>query len=118
MASTVPGARQPQIKVAIFDIDDTLYDCLHQRVEVAHRHAAEAIVRAGLKASVDTVLAVRMKAFAIDPQLKHVDAEVVKAFSVAEGSSMMRAAREAYFACPVGELSLFPGTLPTLRELK
>jgi FMN phosphatase YigB (HAD superfamily) len=110
------------IHVALFDLDDTLYDCLHQRVEMSHRHAAEAahelMVAAGLHTSVDAILAVRMRAFRQNPQLKHIDATVAREFGIAEAETISRAARQAYFSSPVGKLTLFPGALPVLRTLK
>jgi FMN phosphatase YigB (HAD superfamily) len=107
----------PLIRCVIFDLDDTLYDCFRQRVRVAHRHAARAMVRAGLKAGVEAVYRARMRAFRQDPVLRHIDAEVCRCFQAADPEAVSHAAREAYFHCPVGKLSLFPGTLPLLRHL-
>lgn len=116
----MPGKpkRNPPITVAIFDLDDTLYDCLRQRVMAAHRHAARAMVRAGVRATVDQVFRARMKAFRTDPHLRHIDAEICRRFGVADRPRMMHLAREAYFACPVGKLTLFRGTRRVLRELQ
>jgi putative hydrolase of the HAD superfamily len=108
----------PPITVAIFDLDDTLYDCLRQRVMAAHRHAAKVMVRAGVKATVDQVFRARMKAFRTDPHLRHIDAEICRRFGVAERTRMMHLAREAYFSCPVGKLTLFRGTRRVLRDLQ
>jgi putative hydrolase of the HAD superfamily len=110
-------AEEPPITVAIFDLDDTLYDCFRQRVVAAHRHAARAMVRAGVKASVEQVLRARMKAFRTDPHLHHIDGEICRRFGVRDRRRMMRLAREAYFSCPVGKLALFRGTRRVLREL-
>lgn len=49
--------------------------------------------------------------------LRHIDAEVSRHFRAENPEAISRAAREAYFNCPVGELKLFPGTLPLLRFL-
>lgn len=108
----------PPITVAIFDLDDTLYDCLRQRVMAAHRHAARAMVRAGVKATVDQVFRARMKAFRTDPHLRHIDSEICRRFAVADRPRIMHLAREAYFSCPVGKLTLFRGTRRVLRELQ
>jgi FMN phosphatase YigB (HAD superfamily) len=105
------------IRCVIFDLDDTLYDCFRQRVRVAHRHAAKAMVQAGLKAGVEAVYRARMRAFRNDPVLRHIDGEVCRHFQAADPEAISHAAREAYFNCPVGELRLFPGTLPLLRHL-
>lgn len=101
----------------IFDLDDTLYDCLGQRVRAAHRHAAEAAVLAGLKADVKDVYRIRMDAFREDPMLRYIDAEVARHFGVENPVVISDAAREAYFNCPVGKLKLFSGSLPLLRFL-
>ncbi len=110
--------RKPFIRCVIFDLDDTLYDCMGQRVRPAHRHAAQAMVDAGLKASVDAVYRTRMRAFHKDPMLLHIDAEVCRQFHADNPEKITAAARDAYFHCPVGKLTLFPGTRPLLRILK
>jgi FMN phosphatase YigB (HAD superfamily) len=107
----------PLIRCVIFDLDDTLYDCLGQRVRPAHRHAAEAMVKAGLKADVDAVFRARMRAFRQDPMLHHIDAAVCRQFQAEDPETISRAARDAYFTCPVGNLKLFRGTRPLLRFL-
>jgi len=108
---------RPLIRCVIFDLDDTLYDCLGQRVRPAHRHAAEAMVKARLKASVDTIYRARMQAFRQDPTLRHIDAEVCRRFHADDPEAISAAARDAYFHCPVGKLKLFAGSLPLLRFL-
>ena len=107
----------PLIRCVIFDHDDTLYDCMGQRVRPAHRHAAKAVVKAGLKASVEAVYRTRMKAFRVDPILMHIDAEVARKFHAANPEVLSKIARDAYFNCPVGKLRLFSGTLPLLNML-
>ena len=101
----------------IFDLDDTLYDCFSQRVRVAHRHAAQAMVEAGLNANAEAVYRARMRAFRQDLMLRHIDAEVSRHFRAENPEVISRAAREAYFNCPVGKLRLFPGSMPLLRFL-
>jgi putative hydrolase of the HAD superfamily len=107
----------PKIRCVILDLDDTLYDCLGQRVRVAHRHAAEAMVNAGLNAKAEAVYRVRMRAFRQDPMLRYIDSEVARYFGVENSEALSTVAREAYFNCPVGKLKLFPGSLPLLRFL-
>ena len=108
----------PLIRCVIFDLDDTLYDCLGQRVRPSHRHAAEAMVAAGLRGSVDAVYHARLRAFHVDPMLRHIDAEVIKRFGAEDPEAVSRAAHDAYFSCPVGKLTLFRGTLPLIHFLK
>jgi FMN phosphatase YigB (HAD superfamily) len=112
-----PSRRKPLIRCVIFDLDDTLYDCFGQRVRVTHRYAAQAMVRAGLNASVEAVYRARMKAFRRDPMLRHIDAEVSSQFNAGDPEGISRAARDAYFNCPVDKLTLFRGTKPLLRFL-
>ena len=112
-----PGAARPLIRCVIFDLDDTLYDCLGQRVRECHRHAAEAMVKAGLHGDVEAVYRARMRAFRRDPMLRYIDSEVARYFGAKNPDAVMAAARDAYFNCPVGKLKLFPGSLPLLRWL-
>src|SRR5438270_7197644 len=63
---------RPLIRCVIFDLDDTLYDCFGQRMRVTHRHAAQAMVEAGLNATADAVYRARMRAFRPDPMLRHI----------------------------------------------
>jgi FMN phosphatase YigB (HAD superfamily) len=109
---------KPLIRCVIFDLDDTLYDCFGQRVRAAHHHAAQAMVEAGLQATADAVYRARMRAFRQDPMLRHIDPEVTRQFHAAHPDAVIAAAREAYFNCPVGKLTLFRGSLPLLRFLK
>jgi putative hydrolase of the HAD superfamily len=113
-----PAKKRPLIRCVIFDLDDTLYDCLGQRVRPAHRHAAEAMIAAGLKGSLEDVYRARLRAFHVDPMLRHIDAEVIRHFGAADPAAVSRAAHDAYFNCPVGKLTLFRGTLPLLHFLK
>jgi FMN phosphatase YigB (HAD superfamily) len=112
-----PAGKRPLIRCVIFDLDDTLYDCLGQRVRPAHRHAAAAMITAGLKGSVDKVYQARLRAFHTDPMLRHIDAEVIRHFGAEDPEAVSRAAHDAYFNCPVGKLTLFRGTLPLLNYL-
>jgi FMN phosphatase YigB (HAD superfamily) len=114
------AAIRPLITTVIFDLDDTLYDCFGQRVRAAHFAAAQAMASAGLGASPEEIFRVRMQAFENDPQLKHIDEQVVEHFGApaAEREKLVRAARHAFFTLPVDKLTLFPGTLPVLRALK
>ncbi len=110
------GSR-PLISTVIFDLDDTLYDCFKQRVQIAHRHAAAAMVEAGLPASVEQVFKLRMAAYKKDPQLHTIAAEVFKKYPVGNAAQIEMRARAAYFQAPVGKLTLFPSTPRVLRAL-
>lgn len=116
-ALRVRRIEKPLIRCVIFDLDDTLYDCFGQRMRVAHRHAAQAMVEAGLNATAEAVYRARMRAFRHDPMLRYIDAEVLRHFRAKNPETISAIAREAYFTCPVGELKLFAGSLPLLRFL-
>src|SRR3954471_17862930 len=103
---------RPLIRCVIFDLDDTMYDCLGQRVRPAHRHAAGAMVAAGLKGAVEKVYRARLRVFHTDPMLRHIDAEVIRRFGAENPEAVSKSARDAYFNCPVGTLTPFRGTLP------
>jgi FMN phosphatase YigB (HAD superfamily) len=75
------------------------------------------MVEAGLNATADAVYRARMRAFRQDPMLRHIDAEVSRHFGAENPEEISRMAREAYFNCPVGKLTLFSGSLPLLRFL-
>ena len=108
---------RPLITTVIFDLDDTLYDCFRQRVQLAHRHAAEAMVKAGVGATVSEVFKVRMAAFKKDPHLQFIDDAVCRRFKVANPQLAQMRSRAAYFSTPVGKLTLFPASRRVLRTL-
>lgn len=108
---------RPLVTTAVFDLDDTLYDCYRQRVLAAHRHAAEAMVRAGLPATPEHVLRLRLRAFRRDPRLSRIDAVVCRRFRVPHPEKIVQAARQAFFTLPVGKLTLYPASLRVLRAL-
>lgn len=116
-----PATAHPLIECVIFDLDDTLYDCFGQRVRLTHRFAAAAMVKAGLKADVEKVYRARMKAFRHDPTLRHIDDVVCRRFGGDQKDVQERiseAARDAYFNCPVGKLTLFRGSRPLIHFLR
>ena len=108
---------RPLITTVIFDLDDTLYDCFRQRVQLAHRHAAEAMVKAGVGGTVAEVFKVRMTAFKKDPHLQFIDDAVCRRFQVANSQLAQMRSRAAYFSTPVGKLTLFPASKRVLRTL-
>jgi FMN phosphatase YigB (HAD superfamily) len=110
--------KRPFITTVIFDLDDTLYDCFKQRVQLAHRHAAQAMVEAGIPATVDAVFKLRMRAFKKDPQLHTIAAAVLKKYPVHNAAQVEMRARGAYFSTPVGKLALFPASRHVLQALQ
>jgi FMN phosphatase YigB (HAD superfamily) len=113
-----PGASRPLITVVLFDLDDTLYDCMGQRVVAAHRNASHALAAAGLPASTEEILKLRLAALESDPRLEFVDLEVGRQLGVPLSDTLREASQAAYFSTPVGRLRLFPGALRLLRHLK
>jgi FMN phosphatase YigB (HAD superfamily) len=104
--------------VVLFDLDDTLYDCFGQRVVAAHRNASRALADAGLPASADEILKLRLAALEADPRLEFVDLEVSRQLGVPLSDTLRETSQAAYFSTPVGRLHLFPGVLELLRYLK
>lgn len=111
------AGKRPLITTVIFDLDDTLYDCFKQRVQLAHRHAAQAMVEAGIPATVEKVFRLRMQAYKQDPHLHYIDSFVCRKFKVANPAAIEMRARAAYFSTPVGKLTLFPASRRVLRAL-
>jgi FMN phosphatase YigB (HAD superfamily) len=111
-------ASRPFITVVLFDLDDTLYDCLGQRVVAAHRHASRALADAGLPASAEQILELRLAALEADPRLEFIDSEVFRRLGVPPDAKARESSQAAYFSAPVGRLRLFPGALRLLRHLK
>jgi FMN phosphatase YigB (HAD superfamily) len=111
---------RPLITTVIFDLDDTLYDCLGQRVRAAHIHAAKAMAAAGVPSSPEDIFEFRMRAFEEDPQLTYINGQICEHFGVPEDDreKLVRASRHAFFTFPVDKLELFPGSLDVLRGLQ
>ena len=112
------GAARPLITGVIFDLDDTLYDCMGQRVVAAHRNASRTLAAAGLPASAEEILQLRLAALEADPRLEFVDLEVGRKLGVPLSDTLREASQAAYFATPVGRLRLFPGARELLRSFK
>jgi len=75
------------------------------------------MARAGVPASAEQIYRLRMKAYAQNPILAHIDGAVCDRYGIADREALIRVAREAFFSCPVGRLRLFRGTRRVLREL-
>jgi len=117
--------RRTLITTVVFDLDDTLYDCMRQRVFAAHRYASRALLAAGLKRrlgrriSLEQLWRLRLRLFREERNLATLDARLLARLGVT-GPLAARLATlgpKTYFSSPVGRLRLFPDTLPTLRRL-
>ena len=117
--------RRPLITTVVFDLDDTLYDCLGQRVLAAHHYACRKMLAANLRRylgrrfSLDRLWRLRLRLFREERNLDTLDARLLARLGLhgAKSARLARFGRAAYFGFPVGRLRLFPDTLPTLRRL-
>jgi len=87
-------------------------------VVAAHRNASHALAAAGLPASAEDILQLRLAALEADPRLEFIDMEVSRRLGVPLTEEVRETAQAAYFSTPVGRLHLFPGALGLLRYLK
>ena len=113
------------ITTVVFDLDDTLYDCMRQRVFAAHRYACRKMLAAGLKhrlggrISLGQLWRLRLRLFREERNLSTLDARLLTRLGIT-GPLAARLATlgpKTYFSLPVGKLRLFPDTLPTLQRL-
>ncbi len=103
---------------AVFlDLDDTLLDTSGQLIGPAHCEAAEAMVAAGLDASVDEVLAARVT-FARTFPGEDVDKGVSRALPCADPEAVAEAGRSAFFRREIGPLEVSPALAPILEALR
>ena len=104
MSESAP--RTPRLRAVVFDLDDTLFDCLRQCVGPAHREAAKAMVEAGLKATTEEVLEARLALFGV-PALDLDDA-VAATFRSVNPVRVAEAGRRAFYEREPGPLEPFP----------
>jgi FMN phosphatase YigB (HAD superfamily) len=103
-------------KAVVFDLDDTLFDCLGQCVAPAHREAAQAMVEAGARATVEEVLETRL-ALAGMPGLDLDDA-VAASFRSQNPVRVAEAGRRAFYDREPGGLTLFPHAADVLARVR
>jgi FMN phosphatase YigB (HAD superfamily) len=117
--------RRHWITTVVFDLDDTLYDCYHQRVMAAHRYASKKLLAAGLNRQLKRqqtlagLLGLRLKLFRQERFLDTLDQRLCAALGLRGRAAqrLARIGRDAYFSYPVRNLRLFPDALPALRRL-
>ena len=117
--------RRPLITTVVFDLDDTLYDCYHQRVLAAHRRACRVLLRGNLRRalskplSLDQLYRLRLRLFREERNLETLDLRLLHHLGLRgrPAARLARLSHRAYFSLPVRRLRLFPDTLPTLRRL-
>lgn len=108
-------ARPAPLEAVVFDLDDTLYDALGQCVVPAQREAAQAMCRAGLRAPLEAVLALR-EAWAGSGH--DVDREVAAAFPCLDLERVVAAGRRAFLERDPGALSAHAFTLTVLERVR
>lgn len=103
------------VKAVVFDLDDTLFDCLGQCVGPAHREAARAMVEAGARATLEEVLEARLALAGVEPD---VDSAVAAAFRSVQPVRVAEAGRRAFYDRDPGPLVPFPFAKEVLRRVR
>ena len=104
------------VRAVVFDLDDTLYDCLGQCVGPAHREAAKAMVEAGAHATVDEVLEVRLSLAGL--HVLDLDDAVAATFRATNPVKVAEAGRRAFFERDPGPLVPFPFATEVLKRVR
>jgi len=106
----------PPFRAAIFDLDDTLFDCTGSLVKAARHRAAEALVEHGLPMSVE-------EAFALQEELSRLHGphfllfdEIARRHGLSDEA--VNAAFGAYNSDDVSDIATFPDVIPTLELLR
>jgi FMN phosphatase YigB (HAD superfamily) len=102
-------------RAVVFDLDDTLFDCLGQCVGPAHREAAKAMVEAGARATVDEVLETRLALAGLGMDL---DDAVAATFRSANPVRVAEAGRRAFYERDPGALRPFDFVPDVLRRVR
>ncbi len=103
-------------RALVFDLDDTLYDCLRQCVGPAHREAARAMVEAGAKATVEEVLDARLSLSGV--HVVDLDDAVAATFRSVNPVKVAEAGRRAFYERDPGHLEPFPFVPEVLRRAR
>jgi FMN phosphatase YigB (HAD superfamily) len=104
------------VRAVVFDLDDTLYDCLGQCVGPAHREAAKAMVEAGAHATVEEVLEARL---ALAPlHAFDLDDAVAASFRSAHPVRVAEAGKRAFHERDPGPLAPFPFAAEVVRRVR
>lgn len=103
------------VKAVVFDLDDTLFDCLGQCVGPAHREAARAMVEAGARATVEEVLQARLALAGVEPD---VDSAVAATFRSVQPVRVAEAGRRAFYDRDPGPLQPFPFAKEVLLRVR
>jgi FMN phosphatase YigB (HAD superfamily) len=104
------------VRAVVFDLDDTLYDCLGQCVGPAHREAAKAMVEAGAHATFDEVLEARLSLAGL--HVLDLDDAVAASFRATHPVKVAEAGRRAFFERDPGPLTAFPFAAEVVRRVR
>lgn len=117
-APPAQGPADPEaLDLVVFDLDDTLFDCLEQCVGPAHREAAEAMRAAGLEAEVETIAALRREIRSADPSIPLEDA-VCQRLGAEPSAAIRESGERAFFEREPGSLTPFPEVPSLIAALR
>jgi putative hydrolase of the HAD superfamily len=110
-----------RIQYLAFDLDDTLFDTFGQLVVPATREASQAMIEAGLKATLEQCLEARANLHSKNPR-DDIYSLLAAHFGVRKGcdlKAVIQAGTTAFFDRTIKEqISLFEDAIDTLTELK
>lgn len=104
-----------RLAAVVFDLDDTLYDAFTQCVRPAQREAAHAMLRAGLRAPLEALVAAR-EALAGSPG--DLDEVLARRWPCDDPAAVARAGREAFLVRDPGPLVPYAFTRPVLEAVR
>ena len=107
-----------KIKAVIFDLDDTLFDCSGQLVEEARKRAAKAFVECGLPLTEKQAYGLQLEIIKKFGEKIGVFEKILEKFSAKNRDELLERVLKAYNSDEVPQISLLPGALPLLNELK
>ncbi len=107
---------KPKIKVIIFDLDDTLFDCSGLLGDQAKMRAAEAMVAAGIGSTVDELFKKQTEIF--EKFGSHADIFKMICDEYDAHPTVAEKAFSAYNSDEVGQISVYPGTVQMLKKLR
>jgi uncharacterized cofD-like protein len=107
-----------KIKLVIFDLDDTLFDCSGQLVDEARKRAAKVLSEKIPQASAVEILEKERQLHKKFGPTFEVFDKICMDFKVEGKEACINSALHAYNSDEVGEISLFPETAPLLKKLE
>lgn len=105
-----------EIKGIIFDLDDTLYDCIDSLQEAARHRAAQAMVKAGLPLTLEEAHQLQVSLMEQHGPRFRAFARIAEMYG--QDDDFVREVMRAYNKDEVGEIRPFPDVIPTLARLR